>query len=334
MTVGLNTNLTINPQADKIICEGTTTQLQLTSNATQYAWSPATGLSNTSISNPVANPIITTQYLVTATLGRCTVNDTINITVNTAPLPDAGTNGFICYGQSYPLQGSGGILFNWTPVSGLSSSTIANPISTPVKTTTYTLSVKDANGCQSLVTDDVVVDVTPPIVVSTFPKDTIVYSGDQFKILATSVANMYSWSPTKGLSNPAIQDPVVNSGAIGDVVIYKVTASTIAGCKGEGSIKVQVYKGPDIYMPTGFTPNGDGKNDRFKPFPVGIKQINYFKVFNRWGRQLFSSTTLNDGWDGKYGGTDQPSGVYVWMVQGVTKNDKIITKKGTVTLIR
>ena len=192
----------------------------------------------------------------------------------------------------------------------------------------------DANGCHSLVTDDVVVDVTPPIVVSIFPKDTIVYSGDQFKILATSVANMYSWSPTIGLSNPAIQDPVVNSGAIGDVVIYKVTASTIAGCKGEGTIKVQVYKGPDIYMPTGFTPNGDSKNDRFKPFPVGIKQINYFKVFNRWGRQLFSTTTLNDGWDGKYGGTDQPNGVYVWMVQGVTKNDKVITKKGTVMLIR
>ncbi len=145
---------------------------------------------------------------------------------------------------------------------------------------------------------------------------------------------MYSWSPSIGLSNPSISDPVVTAGAIGDIVLYKVTASTIAGCKGEGYVTVKVYKGPDIYIPSGFTPNNDGKNDKFKPFPVGIKQINYFKVFNRWGQLLFSTSTLNDGWDGKYAGVEQSSGVYVWMVQGVTEDDKVITKKGTVALIR
>jgi gliding motility-associated-like protein len=97
---------------------------------------------------------------------------------------------------------------------------------------------------------------------------------------------------------------------------------------------VRVYKGPDIYVPTGFTPNGDGKNDKFIPFPVGVKQINYFRVFNRWGQMIFSTTRLNDGWDGRFGGAEQPTGTYVWMVQGVTKDNKVITKKGTITLIR
>ena len=95
-----------------------------------------------------------------------------------------------------------------------------------------------------------------------------------------------------------------------------------------------MYKGPDIYMPTGFTPNGDGRNDRFKPFPVGIKQLNYFKIFNRWGQLLYSTTTLHTGWDGRFGGNFQPNAVYVWMVQGITKENKVITKKGTVSLIR
>ena len=332
--VGLSNNLTMIPQMDKTICEGNTTQLQFTSNASLYSWSPASGLSNTTIKNPLANPVVTTQYIVTATLGRCSVSNSVIVNVNPAPLPGAGMDGFICYGQSYSLQGSGGVLFNWSPGSTLSSQTMAHPIATPEKTITYTLSVIDANGCQSLVTDDVVIDVTPPIVVSTFPKDTIVYQGDQFRILATSAANMYTWSPSLGLSNSGLQDPIVNAGAIGEIVLYKVTASTIAGCKGEGTVKVQVYKGPDIYIPTGFTPNGDGKNDRFKPFPVGVKQIIYFKVFNRWGKQLFSTSTHNDGWDGRFGEVNQPIGTYVWIVQGITKTGKLITKKGTVTLIR
>jgi gliding motility-associated-like protein len=97
---------------------------------------------------------------------------------------------------------------------------------------------------------------------------------------------------------------------------------------------LKVYKGPDIYVPTGFTPNSDGKNDKFYPITIGIKKINYFKVFNRWGQMVFSSTAFNEGWDGKLGGTQQPSGVYVWIVQAVSRDDKVITKKGTVTLIR
>jgi gliding motility-associated-like protein len=99
-------------------------------------------------------------------------------------------------------------------------------------------------------------------------------------------------------------------------------------------VTLKVYKGPDIYLPTGFTPNGDGKNDRFRPLTVGIKKINYFRVFNRWGQIVFSSTTLNEGWDGKLGGIEQQGGVYVWMVQGITTDDRVITKKGTVVLIR
>jgi gliding motility-associated-like protein len=256
------------------------------------------------------------------------------VKVNAAPIPNAGGDGFICYGQTYQLQASGGVNFSWTPSTYLSSASISNPIVTPDKTITYTLSVIDANGCHSLITDDVIVDVTPPIHVTTFPFDTIGYPGDQFLLLAKSAANIYTWSPAIGLSDPNIPNPVVTVGAIGNDVVYKVVASTGAGCKGEGFIRVKVYTGPDFYVATGFTPNNDGRNDKFIPFPVGIKKINYFKVFNRWGQMVYSTTTLNEGWDGKFQGKEQQTGVYVWMLQGVTKDDKIISKKGTVMLIR
>ena len=336
--VVLGSNFALTPQIDPTICEGRSTQLQLTSNATQYVWTPSTGLSSTTISNPVANPTVTTQYIVTATLGRCSGNDTVIVNVNAAPIPNAGVDGFICYGQTYQLQATGGTQYVWSPITYLNNPNIANPVSSATKDITYTLSIlSDINGCASLTTDQVHIDVTPPIKVKTFPYDTVGYNGDRFQLLAVPSDNdviNYVWTPATGLSDPNIANPIVTAGAVGDVVQYRVVASTIAGCKGEGFVTVRVYKGPEIYMPTGFTPNGDGKNDKFTPFPVGIKSYKYFRVFNRWGQLVFSTTALHDGWDGKLGGRDQPSGVYVWMIEGLTKDDRAITKKGTVTLIR
>jgi gliding motility-associated-like protein len=334
ITVGLNSNLTFTPLADNTICEGTSAQLQFNSNATQYTWSPAAGLNNATISNPVASPVTTTQYIVTATLGLCSINDTVVVNVNPAPVPDAGPDGFICYGQSFRLQGSGGVSFTWSPSGYLDNATIANPVSTPITTTTYSLSVTDANGCQSLVTDVVTVDVTPPIHVQTYPKDTILYSGEQVQLWSGSIGNIYNWTPSIGLSNPTISNPVATAGAVGSEVIYKVTASTIAGCKGEGYAKIRVYKGPDVYMPSAFSPNSDGLNDFFKPTNVGIKQLNYFRIYNRWGQLLFSTNRLDQGWDGSFGGVKQPSGVYVWIIQAVTDDNRIVNKKGTMLLVR
>ncbi len=337
-SVLLGSNFTLLRQGDTTICEGTSKQLSLISNATQYSWTPATGLSSTTIPNPVANPVVTTQYIVTATLGRCSDNDTVIVNVNAAPIPNAGVDGFICYGQTYQMQASGGTVYSWSPNTYLNNASIANPISAAGRDIIYTLSIlSDINGCASLTTDQIRIDVTPPIKVKTFPYDTIGYTGDQFQLLAVpsdSDVITYVWTPSTGLSDSRIANPVVTVGATGDVTQYQVTASTIAGCKGEGYLTVRVYRGPDIYVPTGFTPNGDGKNDRFTPFPVGMKSYNYFRIYNRWGQIVYSSTKLHDGWDGKLGGKDQQSGVFVWMIEGVTKDNRVITKKGTIALIR
>ncbi len=346
-TVGLTNDLVFTPQRDEIICESKSVQLELVSNAIQYSWTPATGLSRTDIPNPVASPTVTTPYTVIATLGQCTATDIVTVNVNPAPIPDAGQNAFICYGQTYTLQGNGGVQYTWTPSTYLSSATGRNPVSTPAKTITYTLSkIIDANGCESLTTDDIVLDVTPPVKVTTFPYDTIAYPGDQFEIRAVAAvpnANIFTWTPATRLSNAGIYNPQVTVGDIGQQIpvgntwqdqVYQVTAETAAGCKGEGYVRIRVYKGPDIYVPTGFTPNHDGRNDKFIPIPVGLKSITYFKVFNRWGNLIFTSTRLHDGWDGTINGLEQPTGTYVWMVEGITKDNKTITKKGTVTLIR
>lgn len=329
--VGLSNNLTITPALDLTICEGTMVALAATSNATQYSWSPSASLTGANSANPVASPRVTTQYIVTATLGRCSADDTLIVNVHPAPIADAGANGDICFGQNYQLQGSGGISFEWSPSTFLSSTTVSNPnVTAPDKTIQYTLFVTDANGCRSLQPDMNTVNVTPPIVVK-ISKDTIVALGDQFLLHASSAATNYLWTPATGLNDATIPDPLVT--VKGDIT-YKVTATTPAGCKGEAFVTLKVYKGPELYVPTAFTPNNDGKNDKFFPFPVGIKSLNYFRVYNRWGQIIFSTNTLFDGWDGTVNGKPQASGAYVWMAEGFTKDDKIITKKGTVMVIR
>jgi gliding motility-associated-like protein len=346
-TVTLANNLTFTKQTDPVICESKSVQLNFASNATQYAWSPATALSSTTVGNPVANPIATTQYIVTATLGRCSVEDTVLVNVNAAPLPNAGTDGFICYGQTYQLSANGGTQYKWTPPTYLDNANIRTPVSTPIKDVVYTLSiVSDVNGCASLVTDSIRIDVTPPIKIRTFPFDTVVYELDTLPILAiasdTDVIN-YNWSPDFGLNNPNIRNPIVTAGSLnpatgsgtfGNETLYQVIGTTIAGCKGEGYVKIRIYKGPDLYVPNGFTPNGDGKNDRLIPFPVGIKELRYFRVYNRYGQLVFSTTKLNDGWDGTLSGIAQQTASFVWMAEAITETDKVITKKGVVTLIR
>jgi gliding motility-associated-like protein len=143
------------------------------------------------------------------------------------------------------------------------------------------------------------------------------------------LSNVYSWSPATGLSNPI--SAVLTVGPLGSDIVQGDLLLPVAE---EKDVNLKVYKGPELYVPSAFTPNGDGLNELFYPFPVGIRSINYFKVFNRWGQLLFSTTTLNKGWDGKLQGVEQPTGVYVFMAQGVDKNGKLLTHQGTVALIR
>lgn len=337
--VGLTNNLSFTPVADPApICEGSSTRLQITTNATSFSWtSNLPGVINDpAVADPVVRPAVTTLFRVTMGLGVCTAQDEVNVQVLPAPVPNAGPDGEICFGQNYQLEGSGGIRYEWTPQRFLSDPFSSSPqVLQPERTISYSLTVTDINNCPSLKPDEVTVTVIPPIKIKISPADTVVYAGDRFQLVASSIASNYTWTPATGLSNPFIADPVVTAPSVdGAIVRYEVEASTATGCKGEGEAIVRVYKGPDIYMANAFTPNNDGKNDVFIPFPVGIKELKYFRVFNRWGQMMYFTTTLQQGWDGKLAGQDQPSGVYTWMAEAITHDGRKITKKGTVTLIR
>jgi gliding motility-associated-like protein len=95
-----------------------------------------------------------------------------------------------------------------------------------------------------------------------------------------------------------------------------------------------IFKQIDIIAPKGFTPNGDGHNDKLQFFLLGIDQLNFFRVFNRWGQLMFETTDPYQFWDGKYKGIDQPLETYVWMAQGRGRDGKTIVRRGQTILIR
>jgi gliding motility-associated-like protein len=87
-------------------------------------------------------------------------------------------------------------------------------------------------------------------------------------------------------------------------------------------------------MPNAFSPNGDGNNDLFKILSAGYKKLKTFKIFNRWGEQLFSTTDFKNGWDGNQGGKPCEIGTYFWVVTAVDLEDKEKLIKGDLILIR
>jgi gliding motility-associated-like protein len=107
------------------------------------------------------------------------------------------------------------------------------------------------------------------------------------------------------------------------------------GCPHFAYINVKVFATKaQVFVPTAFTPNGDGRNDQLRPIPVGIQHIEYFHVYNRWGQLVFSTKTAGQGWDGTIGGKIQTTGVFTWAVKAVDIDGKPYFQRGTVTLIR
>jgi gliding motility-associated-like protein len=182
------------------------------------------------------------------------------------------------------------------------------------------------------------VKVTPPIIVFA-GNDTAVVINQPLQLNAIAnlpAANVFNWTSSTGLSATNIYNPIaIYHTDIGESITYIVRATDPVGCYGEDNIKVTLFKtGPDIFVPTGFTPNGDGRNDILTPICVGIRQLNFFRIFNRWGQLVFSTKEIGRGWDGRIGGAPQATFNFVFMVQGVDYTGKVIFKKGTITLIR
>ena len=329
----------INIPTNTVICAGSSTQLVATGGAT-YQWI----YNNNPVSGGLLGTFAATQpgvYTVDIISAKGCVSrsqNSINLTVIQKPeanfiyasnctwIPLNFTNTSI-------VSNSGPIQYKWNLGNGITSMsqnfnyTFTTPTNVNAKLVVSPLS------CPQLADS-----ITKNIFVENSPLG-IKYEGvnavenKPLQLQARTFGIKYLWSPSTNLSSVTDVAPIYNGKR---EQLYKISITSKSGCTTIDTLLVRIFKDKDIHVPTGFSPDNDGYNDKLYPMPVGIREMKTFKVFNRWGIMVFDNKSANSstGWDGFYVNMPQPMDTYSWIAQGFDDDGNLISKTGHVILIR
>ena len=318
---------------DTTICRTDSAKINLRTDALYFAWSPAATILDSTVQNPLIFPTdsIITYYVLASISKKCFKMDTVNVRTVPYPIPFLSGPNIICYGKDAQLNATGGSIYLWSPPVYLNNINIANPLAVfPKQSLTYTVAVRDTLGCPKPVLKDFTVNVVR-LIADAGPQDTSVVLGQPLQLTGTGSLN-FSWFPATYLDNSEIRSPI---SLPQNNIRYTLTVSNSIGCTASDTINVKVFfLPPDLYVPSAFTPSGDNNNDLFRPIALGIKSLESFSVYNRWGLLLYKTSKIGDGWNGKYKGVPQDPGTFVWQANATDYKNKRIFRKGTVILIR
>lgn len=347
------------PQAiispDTFICPGQFVTLSA-SGGVSYAWSPDYNLSNPSIPNPVASPDTTTTYYATITAANgCEVTAPVTIFVLQSIPTTANAN--ICSSDSFFAAGiwqhSNGIYYDTIKTTAgcdtikethlsvsdtiriSSNSTICQGDSLFAggawqKTSgTYLDSFKGSGGCDSIMVTNLLVSSLPAL---SAMADTSLLPGFPVTLSAASSATALVWSPPTWLSCTQCPAPVATPQ---QSITYYVEATDQFGCKASDSVLITLLKDECIrvVVPSAFSPNADGVNDKIGPIVSGDLHVDVFRIFNRWGELVYETYDYTRWWDGAYKGELQQIAVFTWYLSYTCEN-KTFLITGNITLIQ
>jgi gliding motility-associated-like protein len=296
-----------------------------------YLWDPGTDLTSINNLNPsFYGSTAYTSYVLTATTPHgCIGKDTMNIAVNSSDYLLMGKDQTMCPHDVVTLSAIGAVKYEWHPGYLLNDSTLSTVTTSPSVTTTFWLSAIDQNGCKD--TNIITVYVYPEAQLNA-GEDVTIYPGESTQLYADGNCSNFSWFPPNGLSDPNIKNPIAQPTV---TTQYIINGSTEYGCTSQDTVLVHVSPESLIELPNAFSPgSGTSINDNLSIKVRGTVKLNSFTIFNRWGQQVFSTTNINEGWNGQFNGKVQPMGVYVYMIDATTSTGKRFTKQGNVTLVR
>ena len=324
---------------DTTICLGGSAKLHASMDTTVYHSSGIPSfLWNTGDTTAIVyvNPTVTTTYIVTVS-DIFSDKDTVTVFVIPLPVVTATTAvPTICFGDSTMLHASGAVSYFWTSdindFSLTGKQTLINPVVSPMLTTSYTVKGTDINSCSN--TASIVIHISPspnPQIVA-YPNPVSVFDPTVHIFDATNGNNSYIWFFGDGTNST--QTNVYHTYNDQDTGRYLVTviASNAYGCVDTAEVWVIVRPDCTFYVPNSFTPNGDGLNDIFKVYGMGILEFE-INIHDRWGKLIYTSTDMSLGWDGKINGEMSPDGAYAYMI--IYKDNTGIrhTKSGTISIV-
>jgi len=212
----------------EIICSGTG------ASSPTITWTPSTGLSDSSVFDPIAGPALTTTYTVTVNDSACISMDNFTVYVDSLNII-AGPDSTICFADTVQLAAAAnieGTSYLWVPSAGLSCTSCREPLASPASTTTYYVTGSNA-GCSNI--DSVTITVNPPPLADA-GNDSSICFGDNLMLNASGGVS-YSWTPISSLSDPSIANP---SAFPSIRTVYRVTVISDSGCVKTDTVTISV----------------------------------------------------------------------------------------------
>jgi gliding motility-associated-like protein len=271
-------------------------------------------------------------FYVSQTVNNCTsVIDSIKVTINPKPNVKAVSPFKVCPRDTVLLTASTDSAnvtkFEWSPSLYLPQTVGASVTAHPETDVKYMVVATNIFGC----TDSEYVNITVhPNAVIYVGDSVTIFPGESYQINPQTNGTSFVWSPTAGLDNPNISNPIARPDANTRYVVKTISEQ---GCMATDTLNIYVSTESLLTLPNAFTP-GSGANNTFKVIKRGLAVLNHFRIYNRWGEVVFETNDIDAGWDGTYKGVPQPFGVYVYEVSAVTNTGKQFIKTGNVTLIR
>ncbi len=300
-----------------------------------YKWSPADGMDNPGAASTGVFPEKTTWYTV-ATKGRhgCEVKDSVLVYVAEKDFAVDPAESLVCLGEVVRIKGIGGYRYSWfndnyERPEGFTCLNCDTPnILAPLGKNFYKVVIADFYGCSD--TLDASIEVKPIPQTRILNNDTTIGYGQSVQLVAEGAA-YYLWNPMESLNNPAIASPVATPN---QSTLYIVSGFDPDGCVIKDSVWVRIMGGNSVFIPTAFSPNGDGVNDVFKIENLVHQKILSFAIFNRWGKEVYRSGLNQNGWDGTYKGQPAAMDTYYYRIELAAADGSTDVYKGDLTLIR
>ena len=330
----INSDVTITPP-DTTICLGASVNLVANGGAgLNYSWSPASAVVDPTAASTMTTPLKSTIYTlsVTGTAGLCPKSVSVLITVANAVANLVTNDSSFCAGASIQMKvdGDPSLIYSWTPTLGLSDPTIQEPIASLNQPMTYVMTAT-VPGTPCFITQSVSFNIKSTHLSNVTTKQTIPY-GSSIQLNADS-AVYYMWTPNDGsLNNANINSPIATPLR---PTTYVVSGLDLSGCRTLDSVVIDLYYNGEIFIPSAFTPDGDGRNDVFRIGNLGYNKVESFSVVNRWGNLVFHEADGgNKGWDGTYNNEPQDLGAYKYFILISKPDGSKQTFQGDVVLVR
>ncbi len=303
---------------------------------TIYSWYMGDGniLNTNNVTYSYAQAGLYNVKLLLTAEGGC--KDSAFATVKIYPTPDADfTVKDICTNLPLPLinktinNSTDPITYLWDFGNGFTS-TDANPVYRYPVAGDYVIKLSVTQCPLTTSTKEIPVKIEAPVPGIIYPMvDAVMNFPEPLK--ARPIGTTVVWNPPTSLDNYKSYTPNFRSL---NPQTYYITLTTPSGCVTVDTQVVKTHKKIEIYVPTVFSPGGDGKNDFLRPLLMGFKSVNYFSVYNRWGRLLFTMQNDRPGWDGRVNNQLQEMQTVVWMIEATDVDGKVHQRKGTTVLMR